>query len=324
MLQTLIKSILLLTLLVAITCGIYPLTLWLVGQALFPFQANGSIIKDPNGKLIGSKLIAQAFTKDEYFHPRPSAANYNAAASASSALAASNYALRYRIAGTLGPIVKYTNGQAVGPDIERWLQQNKFMGDPNIVEQWARIYKKQAQAWIIANPVHTAYVEHWLQTHPELVTNQAGTAPSAVDVALPFFEYYAKTNPGKFPVNINNNITHISTGPQIQALFFDMWRQEHPNVALQEVPGDMVTTSASGLDPHITLQNAEFQLARVAARWAQIRQRDLKIITQEITKVLNKHAQAPLAGLAGEKMINVLEVNIELQQIYNANLKINA
>ena len=104
------KSVLLLSFAVAICCIIYPLALWIVGQVFFPFQANGSMIMGSEGKPIGSKLIAQPFTKDDYFQPRPSAASYNAAASSSSALAPSNYALRDRVARSLGPIATYKTG----------------------------------------------------------------------------------------------------------------------------------------------------------------------------------------------------------------------
>src|SRR6201987_553962 len=128
MLRYLAKSLLLLFLTVVICCIVYPGVVWVIGQVLFPFQANGSLLKGPDGKSVGSLLIAQPFTKDEYFQPRPSAASYDASASASSTLAASNYLLRNRVATTLGPIVKYKNGpkagQVVAPDIEAWFQQD--------------------------------------------------------------------------------------------------------------------------------------------------------------------------------------------------------
>jgi K+-transporting ATPase ATPase C chain len=59
--------------LVIILCGIYPLTVWLLAQSLFPSKANGSLIVR-NGKTIGSILLSQGFTDPKYFHPRPSAA----------------------------------------------------------------------------------------------------------------------------------------------------------------------------------------------------------------------------------------------------------
>ncbi len=83
MLKTLSKSIFLLTVLVVIVCGIYPFALWIIAQSVFPFQANGSLLLGFDNKPMGSKLIAQPFTKDEYFQPRPSAASYDASASTS-------------------------------------------------------------------------------------------------------------------------------------------------------------------------------------------------------------------------------------------------
>jgi K+-transporting ATPase ATPase C chain len=53
---------------------VYPLFITGVSQVAFPYQANGSLIRDKSGQIIGSALIAQGFAKDEYLHPRPSAA----------------------------------------------------------------------------------------------------------------------------------------------------------------------------------------------------------------------------------------------------------
>lgn len=67
-------AISLLLVFVVLTGFVFPMTIWAVSQAIFPNQANGSLIKNPDGKAIGSQLIGQNFTDPKYFHPRPSAA----------------------------------------------------------------------------------------------------------------------------------------------------------------------------------------------------------------------------------------------------------
>jgi K+-transporting ATPase ATPase C chain len=59
--------------------GGYHVVLWGIGQVVFPAQAEGSLIRRADGTVVGSRLIAQKFTKPEYFQPRPSGADYNAA-----------------------------------------------------------------------------------------------------------------------------------------------------------------------------------------------------------------------------------------------------
>ncbi len=94
------------------------------------------------------------------------------------------------------------------------------------------------------------------------------------------------------------------------------------------MPGDFVTQSGSGLDPHITLDNAKWQLANqpIASAWAKVvagekatdeekTKAEAKIRT-EIEQLLQDKSFAPLGGLVGVPLVNVLEVNLVLQQKY--------
>jgi len=81
-----------------VICGVaYPVVSTLVGGALFPHEAKGSVI-ERDGRAVGSSLVAQPFADARYFIPRPSAANFDPTALSGSNLASSNPALRERIA----------------------------------------------------------------------------------------------------------------------------------------------------------------------------------------------------------------------------------
>jgi K+-transporting ATPase ATPase C chain len=70
--------------------GTYHVALWALGQAAFPLQVEGSLIRRDDGTVVGSRLIAQAFTGAQYFHSRPSAVDYNAASTGGSNFGPSN------------------------------------------------------------------------------------------------------------------------------------------------------------------------------------------------------------------------------------------
>lgn len=175
------------TLITAVVFGLgYPLLMTGLATVLFHHQADGSLILN-NGQIIGSELIAQSFTSDKYFHPRPSDAGngYDATASSGSNLAQSNKALVTRIQG----------------DIDKLAAQNQ--GKP--------------------------------------------------------------------------------------------------------VPIDMVTMSASGLDPDITPDNADYQIPRVA----QARGID----QDQLRKLVAEHTSGRQLGVLGEPRVNVLELNLALDQL---------
>jgi K+-transporting ATPase ATPase C chain len=322
-----------LLLLTLVLCSVvYPLALLGVGQALFPRQAQGSLI-DGSDKDVGSRLIAQPFTGDGYFQPRPSAASYNAAASGASNWGPSNYLLRDRVARQLGPIVKYRGGpkkgQPVGPDVEAWFRKDRYQGQPGIVAQWAQAHPAVAQAWVKTDKLNAEYVARWVDAHPDEVArwvkdNPGAPEPKPEDLAVPFFTDYSRANPGTFPAVVEHKapdgkrVEPVKEGADIQGGFFDLWLHEHPQADLEPVPADMVTASGSGLDPHITLKSALYQLDRVAGWWAAQTKRDPGAVRAEIEELLRQKQEAPLGGLAGVDLVNVLEVNLALRQRYGS------
>jgi len=101
-------------------CGVYPLTVWLLSQGLFPERANGSLV-ERTGQTVGSNLLGQAFREPRFFHPRPSAAGqgYDATRSGATNLGPTSNRLAeavrarvaaYRAENGLGP------GEAVPAD----------------------------------------------------------------------------------------------------------------------------------------------------------------------------------------------------------------
>jgi K+-transporting ATPase ATPase C chain len=332
----------LLGLTVLICCVLYPLTLWSIGQGIFADKAAGSLLTK-EGKptrdekqAVGSRLIAQPFSGPEYFQPRPSAASYNAGASSGSNYGANNPKLRYRVAQTLGPIVKYQSGpnkgKLAGPDIEKWFQQDLFKGQPHLVAQWAETYPASAQDWVKADPLNSKHVAGWQKLHPKEVEEWKQKNPDASeskpeDFAVPFFISFSRTYPGKWPGIVETKaadgktekrIQPVTEDTDIQRSFFDIWLQEHPDVELVKVPADLVMASGSGLDPHFTLQNALYQLDRVVEAWAEKTKADKAEIRQAIEQLLNRQAEAPFGGLAGVKLINILQVNLALPEAVKA------
>ena len=186
-----LRSAVMVTLAFAVVCcGLYPLVVFGISQALFRDQANGSLIVDKDGTVHGSKLLGQQFTADKYFQSRPSAAGNGYDATSS-------------------------GGSNLGP------------------------------------------------TSSNLVTT----------VAQRIADYRSANS--------------LATN------------------AL--VPADAVTASGSGLDPHISLRNAELQAPRVA------KVRNLSV--EKVLALVRANTAPASLGLLGEPGVNVLELNLALDSL---------
>jgi K+-transporting ATPase ATPase C chain len=342
-------NLLLLALTVVVCCVLYPLVLYVVGRSVFPSTTSGSLVNEKGENASdgarGSRLLAQKFTSDEYFWPRPSAADYNATASGASNWGANNPKLRDRVAQQLGPMVVYKKGSrsaGTGPQ-PRTPQQD--------IEAWFALVPDRAATWAASSSVGPAnwaktdlsndkyglqgeYILQWVKDHPEVggewkkANPDKTDGPKPEDLVATFFASFAKVHPGKWPGVVEEKqpdgktakrITPVPSDPALYANFFDLWLSDPANkdraADLEPVPVDMVTASGSGLDPHITLRNAlsVYQFDRVAARRTRPGDDGAKV-RDGIADLVRKHSFTPLSGLIGEPLVNVLELNIELDQ----------
>jgi K+-transporting ATPase ATPase C chain len=195
---------------IVLLCGVYPLAVWAGAQALFSRQANGSLIIDPDGTVRGSTLLAQNFSSDRYFQPRPSAAGTGYDATSS-------------------------GGTNFGPTSAK-----------------------------LANGSHAK-----------------DASGKGVD------------DPGNF-----DGVKDLVVA----------YRMANGLKEGESVPADAVTRSGSGLDPHISVANAQLQTARVA------RARHLPVET--VQALVTAHTEGRDWTVLGEPRVNVLQLNVALDQLH--------
>ena len=147
----------------ALLGGGYHAALWGIGQLAFPAQAEGSLLRRTDGTVIGSRLIAQAFTRPEYVHPRPSAVDYNAASTGGSNYGPSNPDHLKAVKERLDAIVEAEGVTADKVPSEMVTASGGGM-DPHIppaaaLLQAARVARREGSPW-------TAFAEI-IKTHTE-------------------------------------------------------------------------------------------------------------------------------------------------------------
>lgn len=198
-------AISLLLVFVILTGFIFPAVVWGLGQVLFPHQANGSLVKDASGKVIGSELIGQNFTDPKYFHPRLSAAGsgYDAANS---------------------------SGTNLGPTSDKLI--NGIKDDPST--------KDVDETYLGVKDLAAAY------------------------------------------------------------------RRENGLARDAKIPADAATRSGSGLDPHISVENAMLQASRVA--------KNRNYSLQQIQDLIKRSQEDRFLGIYGEPRVNVLKLNQALDK----------
>jgi len=146
-------------------------------------------------------------------------------------------------------------------------------------------------------------------------SNDPKNGDRATKLVGPFVEHWIAENPDLMAAWVRDrpDAAPLTDRIEIQQTFFDSWLQAHPDFVLEQVPADMVTASGSGLDPHITLKNALYQLDRVADGWAEKTGRSASAIKAELEPLVRERAR-PVFGLAGEPLVNVLELNLAVRE----------
>jgi K+-transporting ATPase ATPase C chain len=209
--------------------------------------------------------------------------------------------------------------------------EGKGTAKPGYLAQWARDNPTLAQRWVKDDDSKKAVIA-WLEGQPDLLDDwrkKQKPIPAEVDfdkalddLAGPFFERFAGLYPRHWPVpdkeklearpvaKVRSDKDEIS---DLQGVIFDPWLTANPDRGgnIEKVPADLVMASGSGLDPHITVRGARYQLPDVVAARAKAAGLDEPTVEKRILAILEQHSFRPM-GFLGEPLVNVVEVNLAL------------
>ncbi|MBL9134995.1 MAG: potassium-transporting ATPase subunit KdpC [Verrucomicrobiales bacterium] len=178
-------------------CGAYPLAVFAFGQILFPKQANGSLLIDPDGTIRGSELLGQNFAGPEYFHPRPSAAGpqgYDATSSGGSNLGPTSRALFHAIQDRIERYRAENSLPSTTPIPADAVTTSASGLDPHISLRNADIQSDRV-ARARGRPRHE--VQKLIQAHLESSSDPLRLAPPRINVLLLNRTLDAATKPAK-------------------------------------------------------------------------------------------------------------------------------
>jgi K+-transporting ATPase ATPase C chain len=133
--KTIAQALKLFLILTVITGIIYPALITVLGQAIFPSKANGSLLR-VGGKIVGSSLLGQKFTENKYFWPRPSVIDYNPLPSGGSNLGPTSQALRDSVIARKASLTETNPGSGKVPVDLLFASASGL--DPDISPQAAR------------------------------------------------------------------------------------------------------------------------------------------------------------------------------------------
>jgi K+-transporting ATPase ATPase C chain len=257
------------TLVIAVIVGIiYPVAVWAIGQGVFNYRANGSFVKNAKGQVIGSALICQEFL-DQQGSPLPQ-----------------YFQPRPSAAGTgCAP-----GGTPPGGSPNTSGATNLGPGDPRLVGFIPGLNTVDLNGNTSAtNPFATP-------ADPYCVPTNAKTGAVVYSPPIAAGQQYAKNKDGTYVCDAN-------TVPE-RAIAYRQLNGLSPTTV---VPVDAVTASFSGLDPDISVANADLQAARVA------KARNLPLAT--VMGMVHGHTDGRLLGVIGEKTVNVLDLNLALDKL---------